>query len=492
MSEDSSQNAFNEPMRQARQGLWLEAAKLLQDSYKIFGIYIAISLFRRPQLAVKAVIAFLILTGGVFAYSWFLYRSVRFYIDYEKGEFIFSRGVFTKKKTVIQLARIQQVNLMQHVLQRLLNVYSVEVSTAGTDKTEVLIRAVSLRDAVELKKVLLSHRGTGAAVEETAEPSRESVLKLSNATILKVAITSRYGKSLVVLVAFWAAIFNQYSNFTGTGAQDDIPEVVLFRYLVNSTLLLTLAAILVWILFNIISGFVRYYNYRIRYKDGALQVEYGMIKTNQTIVRAEKVQMVEVVTNFFLRKMNLSRLIFKQASSDFQRDKKATVEIPGCNEREEKEFVSYALKNVPEKYTMLSPNYRKILKPVINMVIIPLPFVFMLRHHIPYFAWLFPVWAALFVVAGYFAYRHSKLLIADNYILLQEGIWDVSHTLMESYKIQGVKITQHLWHRRAGIAHVTLYTAADNLEFQYVNLKDINPYINKWMYDVESTSRSWM
>lgn len=486
---------FATPMKQAKEGLWLEAAKGLQQAYKGFGLYLIFLIYKKPAASGYLLITFIVLTVLVFIYSWFQYRSVRFYIDDEKDEFIFKSGVFTRNHIAIQIERIQQVNITRHVLQKLLNVYTVEVSTAGSQKTEVVIRAVKLQDAEALKRRLL--RKNVLSETDTASPTvvEDATMRLSNASIFKIALTSRYGKSLALIFAFWATLYNAYRDVfrIEESGVDDTAEVALFNYLIQSTWFLVLGLLVFWVLFNIVTGFLRFYDYRLRIGKESIQVEYGSFKTNHVIVYPPKVQMVEVITNYLQRKMNLKRLILEQASSDIETDKKAKVEVPGATLRQVDEIIAQIFgQAVAGHFVSIQPNRRKLLKPMLRFIVIPFAIIFGFRLQPDYWLIILPVWVILVGVLSYFAFRHSRMMISDNLIRIQRGVWDISNVYLEPYKIQGVRVRQRLWHRRAGVAHVTLFTAAGNVTFEYAQLNDVNRYINKWLYQVETSEKAWM
>jgi putative membrane protein len=63
-------------------------------------------------------------------------------LDNENEEFIINEGIF-KNKTIIQLNRIQQVNINQSLIQRLVGVYELDVDTAGSAKKEGQIKALT-------------------------------------------------------------------------------------------------------------------------------------------------------------------------------------------------------------------------------------------------------------------------------------------------------------------------------------------------------------
>jgi putative membrane protein len=47
-------------------------------------------------------------------------------LDNENEEFIINEGIFNKQKTIIQLNRIQQVNINQSLIQRLVGFIDVD------------------------------------------------------------------------------------------------------------------------------------------------------------------------------------------------------------------------------------------------------------------------------------------------------------------------------------------------------------------------------
>ena len=76
-----------------------------------------------------------------------LIHSILFYLNFyfyvEENQFILKKGYLRKKVLSIPLERIQSVNTKQNILQQLLNVYSLEVDTAGSAGKELKIYSLS-------------------------------------------------------------------------------------------------------------------------------------------------------------------------------------------------------------------------------------------------------------------------------------------------------------------------------------------------------------
>lgn len=483
------QHAFDQPMRQALAGFFLEAAQELRNVFRIFWPLFLYWVVKKssPEMWVYLLVLGLIFLWIIVA-GYLKYRNLTFYIDHAKGEFIFKSGVISKQYVSIRIDRIQQVELSRNILHKILNVYAVEVNTAGTDKAEVKIKAMQLKDAEQLKSILLEKResiGSHGVSEE--KPQEYASIQLSFATIFKIAATSNYGRSLALIIAFFGAAYNALDDFFKVSefGKKEVTEIMQFKPLFSSIWFIILLLLCVWMLFNIISGVLRFYGYTIQFHDRKFNIHFGLLKTRNTIVYAEKVQVVKMVTNYFQRKMNLSRMFFQQTTPDFHHDKKATIEIPGCTRQERQGLLWRTFLKKPEITKTILPNYRKLLPMVIFYIAIPLAALFIFFDPFPFRGLILIVWVVIVLVLDYFSFKNSKLFIAGDFVLVQKGAWDVSLSMMETYKIQGVVVKQPLWHRKAGLAHITLYTAADNISFKFVSLNEINPYINQWLYTVE-------
>ncbi|MFX0143279.1 MAG: PH domain-containing protein [Candidatus Hodarchaeota archaeon] len=67
---------------------------------------------------------------------WYLYKYVKLY-TYEvlENNIIIRHGVFTKKRVTIPYSRIQNINISNGVFDRIFNIYTVKVETAGASGT---------------------------------------------------------------------------------------------------------------------------------------------------------------------------------------------------------------------------------------------------------------------------------------------------------------------------------------------------------------------
>src|SRR6187402_3206506 len=192
---------FSTPQRQSIVGIFVMFIYSLQGYAKALWPILVIWIFRFDEInKLYLVVGTLVLFAIIGAISYLRYLNFTFYIDQENDEFIINEGILNKTKTTIQLYKIQQVNINQSLIQRLVGVYELAVDTAGSSKTEGNIRAISHDLALDLKARLLENEKKKtsefqdtitAADEISIENSVAEVpfMKISFLSLLKIGIT---------------------------------------------------------------------------------------------------------------------------------------------------------------------------------------------------------------------------------------------------------------------------------------------------------------
>ena len=135
------ENNFNSPQKQSPVGVVIMFVNTLQHYIKAFWPILLIWIFKSDKINSNYVIIGIVVTVlviGIVAYL--KYFNFTFYIDEENDEFIINDGIINKTKTTIQLNKIQQVNINQTLIQRLINVYALDVDTAGSTNKEGKIK----------------------------------------------------------------------------------------------------------------------------------------------------------------------------------------------------------------------------------------------------------------------------------------------------------------------------------------------------------------
>lgn len=494
------------PQRQAPLGVLVEMAYAFQKTIKaLWPLLLVITLrvkdlgFLNTGLIYLSILIIIILLG------YLNYRNFLFRIDEEENTFIINKGILNKKQIVIGFSKIQQVNINQSFIKKLLNLYEVEIETAGSTKKEAVIKVVSKPVAVMLRERLIKEeRILDTGVEDLAynsiqpkENRLKPVVKISLGSLVKIAVTSDYIKSLGLIAAFFIALYDKVKDIFFS---DQTHESEFFNYLYslklsNSLLLIVAGMILLVFVFNLVRMTIIYFDFTIRKENKSLLLSYGLFNTRNTIIQPAKVQIVKVVTNYFQRKMNLRRLVVFQASSDIVRDKKATINIPGCSKLESENIMEFVFNHQPQKGFMLKPDIRRVLSSVYKFILFPV-LIFLVLTTIQgnwiYF-WIISL-SYIFIASAliYVSFQNNRLFVHEDFIIKKSGIWDIDTEILAPFKIQAISTKQNFWHVNSNIGHLVLHTAGGDLVFKFGDFATIKKYVNYWLYQVETSDKEWM
>ncbi|MEW5677089.1 PH domain-containing protein [Flavobacterium enshiense] len=502
---------FNQPQRQSLVGVLVMFTDTFQKIVRAMWPLLVVWLFKFNQmnklylgLGLLVVIALI----GIVAYLQYL--NFTFYIDEENDEFIINKGILNKTKIAIQLHKIQQVNINQTLIQKIIGVHALDVDTAGSNKKEVSIRAISHDLAIALKTKLLSevHKIQSDTVSDDVAPivKEEPFIKISFISLIKIGITSNYVRSFGVLMAFFFTIYENVKqvlqNIEGDEAansvDDKIDSILNFENVVYAGSIFILVLFVLILIINLVRTIIRYFDFKMAKQNHSLLLSYGLLNTKNTIIKPEKVQIVALSQNWLQKKMDVLNIKIKQASGSEtdKENKKSALEIPGCNALEKDEILKLLFRQIPQKGVKLQPNWRYLLFPVLFYMVLPVSglLLYVLNSDEEAFNYLLflPIYLTFVTIMLYFSYRHYRLFVNEDYIIRQSGAWDVDREIIEPHKIQSIKVSQLFWHKRENIGSITFATAGGNLSFRLANFNKVKELANLWLYQVEATEKNWM
>jgi putative membrane protein len=501
---------FSKPQKQSATGVIIMFVNGLQKVIRAIALPIIFIIIKsKGAYQIELILGIALLVSVLLAlYAWLSYHNFSFFLDEDKQEFVINEGVFNKSTLTIQLNKIQQVNINQSLLQQIIGVYSLDIDTAGSEKKEASIKAIDHLTATRLKQRLLSERDHAATASITGEndtceitlASVKPMLKLSNATLLKVGLTSNYGASILLLMGFIFGLIQFFKDYTAAFEVEtnEIYAAVSHGFGLISICLFIGFALIVVLGTNIIRTFFRYFQFKIIRQKGALAISSGLLTRKNTLVTPRKVQLSAYSQNYFQKKLGILNMKVKQAAygtADEEESKKSHIEIPGCNELERDDILKMIYPLIPAKGKALVPNYRFLFLQIMLKIAIPSTLVcgFAFAIYQPlqsYLALLIP-YAVLVSIMLYFEYKHHRLYAVEGFIIKKSGIWDIEEEIIETHKIQAITSKQYFWHKNADVGHLLLHTAAGIIHFKYGNYTQINNLVNYWLYQVERTKKDW-
>lgn len=497
---------FSQPQRQSLIGVVVMFADTLQGAIRALWPILIVWIFKIKDLSTIGLwTGVSVIIAGVSIVAYLKYRNFTYFLDEENEEFVVRKGIWNKTRIAIPLDKIQQVNINQSIIQKIIKVHALEVDTAGSSSKEVTIRAIRHDMALALKERLLETgriKSANADTNETvSQDTNRPFIQISLISLLKTGITSNYARSFALLLAFLITTFQYIEDFVDAMGYDEDPldEYINPEILLKFLVFIIIGIIFITLIINLVRTIVRYFDFRITKQHDSLLLSYGLLNTKNTILRPKKIQIVTIGRNYFQKKFNINDLKIRQASGIEANDKdqkKTAIEIPGCTDAEKEMLLKFLLGKVPEKGIALKPSIRKIIMGCLFFIALPVAVYFSLAYTVApaikdYIIFV-PVYVSFIGLMQYFGFRNSRLFVNDDFIIKQSGAWDIDRDYIAPEKIQTISVTQYFWHKSSDIGYVTLHTAGGTISFGLADYTRLKQMVNYWLYQVETGTASWM
>ena len=242
-------------------------------------------------LFVPAVVA------GLIKYITFSYRL-------DGHEMVIREGVLTRNERHIPYGRIQNVDLIQNPIHRLLRVAEVRLQTASGDKPEAVIKVLSLAAIEILRDHVFEHRRPGPATDVEGEPPAapepsQTLLKLAPGELVLLGLISNRGMAVVAAalgLLYQTDMFRLDRYIASPDVQDWLKHETLPGPVSTAlaVLALFLAALVLLRVFSVVWNLVKFYGFTLTRTGDDLRAEYGLLTRVSATIPRHRVQLVSL------------------------------------------------------------------------------------------------------------------------------------------------------------------------------------------------------
>lgn len=374
-------------------------------------------------------------------------------------------GVLARREREIPLRRVQNVDVSQNVVQRVLGIATVRVETAGGGSTEAVLECVSAAEAERLqnelrrlKRALDDDDGARAAADadaETSEEAAETVFVLDSTALLIASALSFDARLVsVVFVAqpfVWPVVSAYVPTLVGVALAAAIAFVVL------------LGVVALWAV-SALRTFVRYYDFRLTRTGDDLRYERGLFQRYTGTIPMEKLQTVVVRETVLQRHFGYASLAVTTAGyapgSGPSGGSEAAVPLATRERvvslaRELEPFDPPALERPPTRARRrylgryaLGVLAVTALAAAVNAVLI----------HVP--LWWTPLLLLVAApLAAHLKWLHLGADVDDAHAVTRRGFWTRRTHVVPHHRVQTLIDRRTIFQRRWGLASVTVDTA---------------------------------
>jgi len=368
-------------------------------------------------------------------------------------------GVLSRREREIPYRRIQNVDIRQNVVQRVLGIAEVSIETAGGGDTEASLRYVEREEADRLQNEIRQRKreGTDATEESTAaEDDRTAPLfELTPNELLVLGVVSLDPKLLSLLAV--------PLSFIGPSVIATwLPEREVLWVVVVVGLLVVLAGTAV------VSGLVavtRYYGFRLVDLGDEYRYERGLLQRFSGSIPKDKIQTVTLRENVLARRLGYASLTIETAGSvvtggDSSAGSQSAVPIA---ERERVVDLARRIEPIESLEFERPPRRaRERYAARYGIVVLVLASVayagtVVIGVDAPWYA----VLALLVAVppAAHLKWTNRGYRVEDDHVITRNGFWSRGIVVVPAYRIQTVASAQTVFQRRRDLATVLVDTA---------------------------------
>jgi putative membrane protein len=478
---------WEQPQKQSAVGIFLFAAKAFREFLAIAAVMIgSLAQKEKPMAAWVITIAGIILF--IFGRAFLEYFFFRFYVSGE--QLVVKKGVFAKKTIVIPFERIQTVQLEQNLFHRIIHHYRVSIDTAGTEKTEVSIHALSFEKALSFKNVLTEqHPVASAPVEST-----HAVIRLAPKDLFKLAVSHNHLETVALIIAFLLARFQDIKEMFGIDAYDWMEnrgkQVAVTTRLVAFFIF---SAMLAAMLISIARIILKFSDLQITLSEKGFNLKHGLLHSHQQFIGANKIQYVQWNANWIRRKIGMYMFHVKTTGEADIKNKRK-IQVPVTRQEHLHQLAAYYQPDLPSlenEHHRIQPQFvfRKTLFGGFPFTIVMIvTFYFMIK-------WQALWWSLLlvyFIIRNMIFRRNFKFWVKEDAIEISSGVWGRQKLILNWHKLQVVTIRQGIYQRQRKLADLLLQTASGDVVLPYITLEEAQMLSDYATMKAESTQKRWM
>ncbi len=277
-----------------------------------------------------------------------------FYYRYDTGHIHIRQGIVFKSERSIKRERVQSINVYTNILQRSVGLATMQIKTAGTEETEVNLRALSLEEVESIRIHLKG--GTEGQENGEAEENILAIEKLEGPNLWLAGATSGRFLILFSVLAFLASqLFVYMPDSLINMIFEELVEVPLQFLVFALALLFILSYVLSIVLFVI-----QYARFRVERYHDRLEISWGILKQNHVSIGLHRIQALTVQEGLIRQPLGLSSLFLEIAGGGSEGQEQISMLHPLLRFKDIKRFLANVLPEygIPDNLTFIPKRAR--------------------------------------------------------------------------------------------------------------------------------------
>lgn len=426
-----------------------------------------------------------ICVAAVLKYYFFKFHIINNY-------FILNKGIFQKEEITIPKSKIQNIHIKQNFIQQLLDVVALNIETAGDDKAEIEIIALSRPMALALKEALLIGGEKEIVDNIEVDNSATVYFKITLKQLVLEGISENHLKSFFLVLALLSGVYDTLKDvmiFARMDSYNMEPTNLLNSILFNALLFILL--LLIGFLYSIFKVFALNYDLKVFKTSSGIEISKGLFNKVSLHVNKNKIQNIRLQTNNFKKYLGLYSLRFSQIMES--KKQKEYLTIIALDELQSQKLINTFYNHFSENLNPQKPEtyFKSILAIQLGIVLVVLNLLMLLIAPFVLFANIPLIF--LFIWHIQLTYKKNYYSIDDNYFIKGSGsLIDTNTDYLELKSIQSVEHKQTIFQKKRHLSSVVVYSSTSKLIIPHIKVEIANQIVNFLLFKIENQDKNWM
>jgi len=430
---------------------------------------------------ILAVLAIPALIGSAAKYALYRWRL-------DADELLLRSGVLNRQNRVIPLARVQNVEVRQSLLQRVVGVAELRVETAGTGlQAEAVLSVLGVGEAQSLRTDLLARRraqadavlvDAGEGTEAIERPVATPLAKLSTWDLLLAGATANEAGVIAAAAAGLLQFTEQIPGELFETAIRGAVERTQGAYVVVGIAGVLVLMVVGWII-SIAGSLVRYHGFTLTVDGGEMRKRYGLLTVHEASVPLRRVQAIRLEETFLRRWLGLASLMIETAGGSPGQRGGAEAFVPIARRGEVARLVRgiFADAQVDEAdFQHVHPKAERRLRRrylLSFLVLVWAPFWVARWFEVQPAGTMAP-WVGLLLplpwLMARWQYAHRGWALPPGYVMARSGVLNRVTWIVPDRKLQTLHVRDTPFQRRLGLSTLVVDTAAGGKQAAVIDL----------------------
>ncbi len=403
-----------------------------------------------------------IAAAGFAGAAWAAVYHRRFEFQLTPDSLDITSGVFARRTREIPLDRIQNVDIRQGVVPRMLGIAELRFETAGGRGTEARLQYLDQRLARELQERIDRHGEAAEPRSEAADSRDETPVADRTAGEMLYSIKPIELGLLSITSIDWRAI--GFVVLAGVGVIPDGPPTdfsanpIAPLAAIAQPIFLTAAAVVG----NAALLTARFFKFRLWRAGETLRYERGLLRRFSGSIPLDRVHLLRLRDNPITRALGFAALDIQTAGYGPESEGGSQSAVP-IAERERVLELADSVEPWPELELQRPPRRarRRYAIRFALLAVLVTGGLFAVDQFVRSIPWyLGGTLLVLAPVAAHLAWRHRGYALGEQALLVRAGFWRRTTYLVPFYRVQTVGTTATIFQRRWSLATVRIDTAS--------------------------------